>query len=133
MEIREEQYGRIAKYMPKARGTHSIDTVTAINGMLYLAEKGCKWRSLAGRYGKWHTIYMKLCRWAKSGVLGNEFKALSADWGVDVTALDSTSVKVHPHGAGALKKTADNPSGGQEEDLLQSYISLLQATERRSR
>jgi transposase len=46
-------------YMPKVRGTHSIDNITAINGKLYLAENGSKWRSLPEKYGKWHTIYMK--------------------------------------------------------------------------
>jgi transposase len=133
MEITKEQYSRIAKFMPKVRGTFSIDNITAINGMLYLAENGCKWRSLPEKYGKWHSIYMKLSRWAKSGVLENIFCTLGDDWGIREVALDSTSIKVHPHGTGALKKTGSSRSGNQEAALLQKYMSLLQAKEQPAR
>jgi len=133
MEITKEQYARIAIFMPKVRGTFRIDNITALNGMLYLAENGCKWRSLPEKYGRWHSVYMKVSRWAHSGVLERIFQTLSADWGIDKVALDSTSIKVHPHGTGALKKTANSPRESQEAVLLQRYISLLQATERRAR
>lgn len=130
MEISKEQYSRIAVYMPKVRGTYNrIDNITAINGMLYLAENGCKWRSLPEKYGKWHSIYMKLSRWAKSGVLQNIFCTLGDDWGISEIALDSTSIKVHPNGTGALKKTESSQSESQEVVLLQKYMSLLQAKE----
>ena len=133
MEITEEQYSRIEKFMPKVRGTFSINNITALNGMLYLAENGCKWRSLPEKYGNWHSVYMKLSRWAKSGVLENIFCTLGDDWGIEMVALDSTSIKVHPHGTGALKKTEDSQSVNQEADELQRYISLLQARGRRVR
>ena len=39
-----------------------------LNGMLYTAEQGCEWRPLTERLGRWHTIYMRAGRFAKSGV-----------------------------------------------------------------
>ena len=132
MEITKEQYEKISCFMPKVRGTHRIDNITALNGMLYLAENGCKWRSLPEKYGKWHSIYMKISRWAKNGVLENIFNTLGEDWGVTTIAMDSTSIKVHPHGTGALKKTANRQQEGAEAVLLQNYMSLLAAKIRRA-
>ena len=43
---------------------------------LYVAANGCKWRALPGRYGPWHTVYMRLSRWAKAGVLDRLFEQL---------------------------------------------------------
>ncbi len=81
---------------------------------VYITENGCKWRKLPEHFGKWNTIYVRWRRWAGSGVLPKVLEALQTQLGVtlDVTALslDSTSVKVHPDGTGALKKVAPNPS-----------------------
>jgi transposase len=76
MEITNEQYKRIAPIMPLPRGTFSIDNLCALNALLFLAENGCKWRNLPVKYGKWHSIYMKLSSWAKSGVLERVFTEL---------------------------------------------------------
>ncbi len=47
-------------------------------------------------------------RWSKNGVLNRVFVALQTEGiiqiNVEVVCLDSTSVKVHPDGTGALKK-----------------------------
>jgi len=44
--------------------------------MLYVAEHGCKWRSLPQRFGPWHTIYTCINRWSKRGVLHQVFEPL---------------------------------------------------------
>ena len=76
-------------------------------------EHGCKWRGLPQRFGRWHTIYTRMNRWAKNGVLTRVFEKLQMDQMVriqiEALSLDSTSVKVHPDGTGALKKTARKP------------------------
>lgn len=76
--------------------------------MLYVAERGCKWRGLPKRFGTWHTIYTRMRRWAKSGVLDKMFEELQRDQVVrikiEAVSLDGTSVIVHPDGTGALKK-----------------------------
>ena len=30
-----------------------------------MAEHGCKWRGLPKRFGNWHSIYVRMNRWAK--------------------------------------------------------------------
>ena len=108
MQITQEQYGKIAKYLPKQRGNVSMTNLQLINAILYVTENGCKWRALPESYGNWHTIYVRMNRWSKNGVLGRAFAALQTEGiiqiNVEVVCLDSTSVKVHPDGTGALKK-----------------------------
>ena len=121
MEISLEQYERIAPYLPVQRGNVSIPNLQVLNAILYVAEHGCKWRGLPPRFGKWHTVYTRMNRWSKSGVLDRVFAALQEEGilrvRLEVVALDSTSVKslphtgygVHPDGTGAPQKRGCKP------------------------
>lgn len=90
-----------------------------INAILYVAENGFKWRALPKSYGNWHTVYMRMNRWSKNGVLERIFTALQAEEiiriDVKIVCLDSTSVMVHPDGTVALKKEENR----QSEDLVE--------------
>jgi transposase len=107
MEITEEQYARIKDSLPVQRGNVSLTNLQVLNAILYVAEQGCKWRGLPKRFGRWHTIYMRMNRWAKNGVLDRVFEQLQLEQivriRIEAFSLDSTSVKVHPDGTGALK------------------------------
>ena len=74
-----------------------------INAILYVAEQGCKWRGLPKRLGNWHTIYTRMNRWSKAGVLNRVFARLDQTLRIklEAVALDSTIIKVHPDGTGA--------------------------------
>ena len=69
---------------------------------------GCTWRGLPAEFGDWHTIYVRLNRWAKAGVLERVARALQqellAELDLDTLSLDSTIIPVHAHGSGALRK-----------------------------
>lgn len=78
MELTEKQYSMISGCFPKPRGKHNISNLTVLNAVIYVAENGCKWRSLPTRFGNWHTVYMRLNRWSKSGVLAAAFEQLQA-------------------------------------------------------
>lgn len=56
------------------RGNVSIPNLQVLNAILYVAEHGCKWRGLPKRFGNWHTIYTRMNRWAKAGVLDCVFR-----------------------------------------------------------
>jgi len=108
MEITEAQYARIKNSLPVQRGNVSLSNLQVLNAILYVAEQGCKWRGLPKRFGRWHTVYMRMNRWAKNGVLDRVFEQLQREQivriRIEAFSLDSTSVKVHPDGTGALKK-----------------------------
>jgi transposase len=128
MEITETQYLRIAPVLPRQRGNVSLSNLTLLNAILYVAEQGCKWRGLPKRFGNWHTIYTRMNRWAKSGVLDAVFEQLQREQIVRIriesVSLDSTTVKVHPDGTGALKKTAPRPSANPVADGPPKFIWL---------
>src|ERR1700733_9895118 len=115
MEISEAQYERIKDALPVARGNVSLSNLQVLNAVLYVAEQGCKWRGLPKRFGRWHTVYMRMSRWSKSGVLDQVFEKLQVEQIVriklEAVSLDSTSIKVHPDGTGALKKNGPQAIG----------------------
>ena len=99
-----------------------------LNALLYVVEHGCKWRGLPKHFGNWHTIYTRMNRWSKAGVLDRVFARLQQEQilalRLEHVCLDSTTIKVHPDGTGALKKTAPKPSDDPEADAPPRFIWL---------
>ena len=128
MEITTAQFAQIEDCLPKQRGNVSLSNLQVLNAILYVAEHGCKWRGLPNRFGNWHTIYTRMNRWSKSGVLDRVFEQLQQSQVVrikiEAVSLDSTSIKVHPDGTGALKKTARKPSASPAADGTPRFIWL---------
>jgi transposase len=128
MEITEEQYARIKDSLPVQRGNVSLSNLQFLNAVLYVAEHGCKWRGLPKRFGNWHTIYTRMNRWSKSGAMDRVFEKLQLEQivriRIEAFSLDSTSVKVHPDGTGALKKTDPSRSASLAVDGLPRFIWL---------
>jgi len=135
MELTESQYKLIQPFLPRQRGNVSLPNLQVLNAILYVAEQGCKWRGLPKYFGNWHTIYTRMNRWAKSGVLDRVFAALQQrqiiQVRVEAVSLDSTAVKVHPDGTGARKKTGRKPSGNPAPGGPPRFIWLPQMLERR--
>jgi len=128
MEISREQFARIEPFLPRQRGNVSHENLNVINAILFVAENGCKWRALPKRFGNWHTIYTRMNRWAKAGVLDRLFAQLQREQmiriKIEAVSLDSTIVKVHPDGTGALKKTDLKPSASLEAAGAPKFIWL---------
>ena len=116
------------------RGNVRLSNLQVLNAVLYVAEQGCKWRGLPKRFGRWHTIYMRMSRWSKAGVLDRVFEKLQVEQIVriklEAVSLDSTSIKVHPDGTGALKKTDHRPSARAGADGIPRCIWLPRMLER---
>jgi transposase len=133
-KITEEQYVRIKDSLPIQRGNVRLSNLQVLNAILYVAEQGCKWRGLPKRFGRWHTVYMRMNRWAKNGVLDRVFEQLQLEQIVRIRieefSLDSTSVKVHPDGTGALKKNGPQAIGNPEADGTPKFIWLPRILER---
>ena len=134
MEITRAQFEQIADCLPTQRGNVSLSNLDVLNAILYVAEQGCKWRGLPRRFGNWHTIYTRMNRWSKSGVLDRLFQRLQQSQivriKIEAVSLDSTMVKVHPDGTGALKKTARKPSGSRAAAGQPRFIWLPRMLER---
>jgi transposase len=130
MEITEAQYRQIEECLPLQRGNVNISNIQVVNAILHVAEQGCKWRALPRRFGNWHTIYTRMNRWSKAGVLARLFEHLQRRQivriKIEAVSLDRTLIKVHPDGTGALKKTGLKPSGNPAAGGPLKFIWLPQ-------
>ena len=135
MVITPTHYEQIEALLPRQRGNVSLNNLQVLNAILYVAEHGCKWRGLPKRFGNWHSIYTRMNRWAKSGVLDQVFSELQHQQiiriRVEAVSLDSTEVKVHPAGTDALKNAAHKPLASPERDGQPRFIWLPQMLARR--
>ena len=115
--------------MPIARKPAKISNYEFMCAMLYIVENGCKWRALPKKYGKWHSIYMKFNRWSKNGTIQRIFEEMQElniiDIRTDTLCIDSTSIKVHPDAAGALKSSGKQSRGRSKGGWQQSCIYVV--------
>ena len=134
MEITPEQFAKIEHCLPTQRGNVSLSNLQVVNAILYVAEHGCKWRGLPKRLGNWHTIYTRMNRWTKSGVLDRMFEELQKAQGCAHQDRGGLA-RFHEHqgppdGTGAIKKTVLKPSASPEADGTPRFIWLPRMLER---
>ena len=117
--LRDDQYARIAPLLPGKvtdRGVTAKDNRLFVEAVLWLARTGSPWRDLPSEFGRWNSVYRRFARWADRGVWQQVFNELSKDADFEDVFIDSTSVRVHQHAAGAAKKTALRRWGVPEAD-----------------
>ena len=94
----------IAPSLPRQRGNVKLQNLQLLDALLYVAE---------------HKVFEQL---QHEQIVRIRIEAVS---------LDSTTVKVHPDGTGALKKTDRKPSASRAADGPPRFIWLPQMRERR--
>jgi transposase len=106
-ELTDAEWERVKCYFPEkepgTRGRPPKSGREILNGILWIARSSAPWRDLPERFGPWETVYTRFRELTKKGVLLQAFKDLNVDADMQDVSLDSTSVKVHQHAAGAKK------------------------------
>lgn len=119
-ELTDTEWEKISKYFPdKVPGTRGRPPKPArprLNGIVWVARSGAPWRDMPERYGPWQTVYTVFRTLVDNGVLEQIFKNLNIDADLQDLSLDSTSIKVHQHAAGAKKGAVLPKLDGQEGD-----------------
>lgn len=111
-ELTDEQWAVLAPLLPPQRaatGRPAKDHRTIVNGILWRLKTGAPWRDLPERYGPWQSVYTRFRRWQQAGVWDRVLAELQTqadvrgelDW--DLHFLDGTTIRAHPHAAGAKK------------------------------
>ena len=130
MQLTPQQFEQIEAWLPRQRGNVSLGNLAVLNAILHVAANGCKWRALPQAYGNWHTVYTRMMRWSRAGVLDRVFEQLQRQRLMQVRiesiCLDSTTIKAHPDAAGARKKTVPKPSAAAVAAGAPSCIWLPQ-------
>ncbi len=73
-----------------------------LNGVFWILNTGSPWRDLPKEFGPWETVYSYFNFWSKNGILEQIFEAISSEKDLETHSIDSTSIKVHKHGCGAV-------------------------------
>ncbi|SFB63029.1 transposase, partial [Azotobacter beijerinckii] len=96
MQLTAEQFKQIEGLLPRQRGNVRLGNLQVLNAILHVAANGCKWRALPERYGNWHTVYTRMMRWSKAGVLDRVFEQLQRQRlmqiRIETISLDSSIV-----------------------------------------
>jgi transposase len=100
---RVKHYFELAEAPKKGRGRPPADPRTTLNGVIWIAKSGAPWRDLPSRYGPYTTVYTWYAKWQESGIFQKILEDLGVEADLQDMSIDSTSVKVHQHAAGAKK------------------------------
>jgi transposase len=76
-----------------------VDDRRVINGILWRFRTGSPWADIPERYGPHTTCYNRFVRWRKAGVWDRLLEAVSQAFDGALVMIDSSSIRVHQHGA----------------------------------
>ncbi|WP_419880250.1 IS5 family transposase [Pelagerythrobacter marinus] len=103
-ELTDFEWSIIAPLLPnKPRGVPRVDDRMVLNGIYWRLRTESPWADIPERYGPYTTCYNRFVRWAKVGVWDRIFSAVSAAYEGDEQSVDSSSIRVHQHGANAKR------------------------------
>jgi len=81
-DLSDAEWAAIAPSLPPGRGRRgrppAHDNRTVVDALLWLARAEAGWRSLPERYGPWNSVWRRVSRWGKAGLLDALPAALTA-------------------------------------------------------
>jgi transposase len=123
--LSDEMWARVEPVLPPMKGAMGrpmVDHRRLVEGAIYRYRTGVAWRDLPAEFGPWQTVWKRHYRFSKDGTWDRVLTALQVqadaageiDWRVSV---DSTSARVHQHGATAARssQTVTSHTGGTTE------------------
>jgi transposase len=72
--------------------------------ILWVLRTGAPWRDLPKRYRPYTTCYNRFNRWRKAGIWDRLMDAITKACDGKVQMIDTSTVRVHQHAAGAKKR-----------------------------
>jgi len=107
----DDTFARIAPHLPGKvgdRGRTANDNRRFLDAVVFMARNGGPWRDLPERFGRWNSVWRRFDRWSQRGVWTRLFAAFQ-DPDLDWLLIDSTSIRAHADGTGALKRGTRPP------------------------
>jgi transposase len=104
--LRDDQWERIKGFVPggtKGKRGPRTDNRKFLDGLLWMARSGGRWRDLPERLGDYRSVKRRYYRWIEMGVLDGMLETLAREADLEWLMIDSTIVRAHQHAAGARK------------------------------
>lgn len=123
--LSDEMWARIEPVLPPVKGAVGgpmCEHRRLVEGAVYRYRTGIAWRELPAEFGPWQTVWKRHHRFSLDGTWDKVLTALQVradadgeiDWRLSV---DSTSARVHQHGATAARSVSgltSHTGGGVE-------------------
>ena len=102
-DLTDAEWELVGPLLSAERGRRGHENRRHLDGILWRAREGARWRAIPERYGKWNSVWRRFARWRDLGVFEAVFAALAGSGAAEerVQMLDSTTVRAHQHAAGA--------------------------------
>lgn len=107
-DLTDFEWSVIQPLLPtKVRGVKRVDGRRVLNGIFRRLRTGAPWADIPPRYGPHTTCVNRFNRWRKAGHWARILQAVSEACDGDIQMIDSSSIRVHRHGANGPKKRGD--------------------------
>jgi transposase len=93
-ELTDHEWAAIKPMLP-----NKVNDRRVLNGIFWVLRSGAPWRDLPDSFGPYTTCYNRFVRWRRAGVWGKIMSTLDCGHDVAVQMIDTSIVRVHPHGA----------------------------------
>jgi transposase len=105
-DLSDFEWSVIEPLLPnKSRGVPRVDDRRVLNGIFWRFRTGSPWADIPERYGPHTTCYNRFVRWREAGIWDRLLAAMSEAADGEIVMIDSSSVRVHQHGAARKKRT----------------------------
>ena len=102
-DLTDAEWELIGPLLAMGRGRPGHEDRRLLDGILWRAREGARWRAMPERYGKWNTVWRRFARWRDLGLFEAVFQALAGSGAAEerLQMLDGTTIRAHQHAAGA--------------------------------
>ncbi|QBR84945.1 IS5 family transposase [Legionella israelensis] len=125
--LTDEEWNKIKDCLPGKAGDpgrSGTNNRLFIEGIMWMAQNGARWRALPKEYGKWSTVHKRFICWSKRGIWQMIFNILAVDADTEWLMIDSTVIRAHQHASGA-KRGQENQALGRSKGGFSTKIHAL--------
>jgi len=120
-DLTDFEWSVIRPLLPtEVRGKPRVDDRRVLNGIFGRLRTGAPWADIPARYGPHTTCVNRFNRWREAGHWARILQAVSEAYEGNAQMIDSSSIRVHQHGANGPKKAGR--SGCPLDRLLRNRL-----------
>ncbi len=110
-DLTDAEWELIGPLLATGRGRPGHESRRHLDGILWRAREGARWRAIPERYGKRDTVRRRFARRRDLGLFEAVLAASAGSGAAEerVQMLDGTTIRAHQHAAGAKGGGTDRP------------------------